>query len=265
MSIPSNFSLVLGWWGARWYIHLWVLKYFEEQNIIPAQIVWTSMGALVWGAWAIGLPVQQIIHTFKSISRTSLFDVDIKTASIQWALVEKLLEKTIGTVRIEDIHIPFSCTATCLEDGKSTLFESWLLIDALRASISVPGLFSPQKLWDCTYVDGWLTANLPVQYATHNSVIAISAARAQDLEIETTSLRRKREVPKNPLTINKEIVAKGYNLLLRTQEDQAIQLCDKEVKLVRPYNQLRLLDMDKIDEGMQMGYEEAKKTLWALL
>lgn len=261
MSWLTNFSLVLWGWGARGYVHLGVLKYMEEHSIVPSQIVWTSMWAIIGGAWAVGLTAQQIIDAIKSISWTSLFDVDFKTASIQWWLVEKLLTTSLGNIQIEDISIPYGCTATCLEDGTSKLFTKGPLIDAIRASISIPGLFSPQSIDWRTYIDWWLTANLPVQFASYNDVIAISAARAQDLEIERTSQFRKREIPKNPLSINKEILSKSYNLLLNTQENQAIALSNKNITLIRPYNSLRLLDMDKIDDWVQLGYEEAKKVL----
>lgn len=261
MSPLTDFSLVLWWWGARWYVHLGVLKYLEEHEIVPSQIIWTSMWAIIGGAWAVGLTADQIIDALKSISRTSLFDVDFKTASIQWDLVEKLLTNTLWNIQIEDIQIPYGCTATCLEDWTSTLFTNGPLIDAIRASISVPGLFSPQSIDWCTYIDWWLTANLPIQYAFYDDVIAISAARAQDLEIERTSQFWKREIPKNPLAINKEILSKSYNLLLNTQENQAIALSDKNITLIRPYNSLRLLDMEKIDDGVALGYAEAERVL----
>jgi predicted acylesterase/phospholipase RssA len=234
----------------------------EEHAIVPSQIIWTSMWAIIGGAWAVGLTAQEIIDAIKSISWASLFDVDFKTASIQWWLVEKLLTTTLGDIQIEDITIPYGCTATCLEDWTSKLFTTWPLIDAIRASISVPGLFSPQSIDWHTYIDWWLTANLPIQYASYHDVIAISAARAQDLEIERTSQFRKREIPKNPLTINKEILSKSYNLLINTQENQAIALSDKNITLIRPYNAIRLLDMEKIDDGVALGYAEAKRVLW---
>lgn len=261
MSQFTDFSLVLWWWWARWYVHIGVLKYMEEHAIVPSQIVWTSMWAIIGGAWAVGLTVQEIIDALKSISRTSLFDVDFKTASIQWWLVEKLLTTTLWDILIEDITISYGCAATCLEDGTSKLFTKWPLIDAIRASISVPGLFSPQVINWHTYIDWWLTANLPIQYASYDNIVAISAARAQDLEIARTSQFRKREIPKNPLTINKEILSKSYNLLLNTQENQAIALSNKSIKLIRPYNSLHLLDMNKIDEWIQLGYEEAERVL----
>jgi hypothetical protein len=63
------------------------------------------------------------------------------------------------------------------------------------------------------------------------------------------------------LAINKEILSKSYNLLLNTQENQAIALSDKNITLIRPYNSLRLLDMEKIDDGVALGYAEAKRVL----
>lgn len=207
------------------------------------------------------MKTEQIIDTLKSISRTSLFDVDFKTASIQWDLVEKLLMDTLGDIQIEDIKIPYRCTATCLGDWSSVCFGEWPLIDAIRASISIPWIFSPHNIKGELYFDGWLTANLPVQYASNEQVVAVSAARAQDIQIERKSQFLKREIPKNPLAINKEILAKAYNLLLRTQEDQAIQLCSKQITLIRPHNPLRLLDMEKLEEWIALGYQEAKKMI----
>lgn len=256
------FSLVLWWWGARWYIHLWVLKYLEQYAIIPDEIVGTSIGAIIGWAWATWMWVEDIISAFKSISWTSLFDVDFKTASIQWDQVEKLIQKTLGSQDITDLQIPFGCTATCLSDGTSKYFTSGSLIRSIRASISVPGLFSPQAIDTIQYIDGWLTANLPLKYTQYENIIAVSAARAQDLEITTTRQFRKREIPKNPISINREILSKSYNLLINTQENQALQLCTKNVTLIRPHNPLRLLDMDKVDLWIQMGYEEAEKVLW---
>jgi NTE family protein len=61
------------------------------------------------------------------------------------------------------MSIPLSIVATCLDDSKKVIFTKGKIIDAVRASMSVPSIFTPHKIDGKSYVDGMLCSNLPIE------------------------------------------------------------------------------------------------------
>lgn len=195
-------GLVLSGGGARGLAHLGVLRVLQELRVPVDCIAGTSMGALVGGATAAGVPTDELIRQVAGIDwdnmlvdavprqqrpervrdndARNLFALELGlnqgrlqlptgTASgykLEFFL-RKLLERT-GNFPDQDfdrLPVPFRAVATNLETGEPRVFDRGDLVLALRASMSVPGAFAPTVIGDTLYVDGGLTDNLPVAVA----------------------------------------------------------------------------------------------------
>lgn len=158
-------GLALGSGAARGWAHIGVLHALAAAGITPDIVCGTSMGALVGGVhlsghldiledWARGLTKFGVIS-----------QLDFKVAGggmIGGRRLIRMLERYLSEVRIEALPLPFTCVATDLLTGHEVWLNEGPLIEALRASISLPGIFAPVRHDGRWLVDGALVNPLPV-------------------------------------------------------------------------------------------------------
>ncbi|WP_416137534.1 patatin-like phospholipase family protein [Halomonas sp. HK25] len=158
-------ALVLGSGGARGYAHIGVIDELESRGYEIVAIAGCSMGALIGGVYAAG----QLKGYRDWVCRLDYFDV-LRLVDVTWSpmgamrankVMEKL-ESLVGDVRIEDLPIPVTTVATDLTRQREVWFQSGPLLEAVRASIAVPGVITPVHRGDQVLVDGGLLNPLPI-------------------------------------------------------------------------------------------------------
>ena len=158
MPEKEQIGLVLGSGGARGSAHVGVLKVLEENGIKPDIIVGTSMGAEVGGAYAAGAGLDKIEAVWRSTNFARVFKTLLPT--VPWAGwssgrdVTRTIRSLVGDRIIESLPIPYAALATDLETGLPFSITSGSLADAIRASVSVPGLFVPVWIDGHLLIDG---------------------------------------------------------------------------------------------------------------
>ncbi len=163
MSQP-RIGLALGGGGARGWAHIGVLKALTRAGIVPDVISGTSVGALVGGlhlagrldvleGWSRGLTKFKI---------ASYLDFRVGGGMIGGHRLSAVLREHLGKVTIEALPKPFTCVATDLLTGHEVWLRKGDLVEMLRASFSLPGLFSPVEVDGRWLVDGALVNPLPV-------------------------------------------------------------------------------------------------------
>lgn len=258
----APFSLVLWGGGARGYAHIGVLRFLEEHSLKPAEIVGTSMGACIGACAAVGMKAQEIQDIFQHTSFIKLLDIDITTGLVYGEKIRSFMSTLFSEKTIEKTTIPFRACATTLINGKTMVFKKWLVVNALRASISLPWLFSPYEIDGIEYVDGCLTANLPLEVARYGQTIAVSVIKDTSTPIDYTDSVLGITIPRNRLSLNRDIINRSLNIMLQQQEDHMLKNTEKKVLLVRPAIQhIGVLSVEKIEEAVTLGYTTAKKIL----
>jgi NTE family protein len=161
---PPRIGLALGGGGARGWAHIGVLKALTRAGIVPDVISGTSVGALVGGlhlagrldvleGWSRGLTKFKI---------ASYLDFRVGGGMIGGHRLSAVLREHLGKVTIEALPKPFTCVATDLLTGHEVWLRKGDLVEMLRASFSLPGLFSPVEVDGRWLVDGALVNPLPV-------------------------------------------------------------------------------------------------------
>lgn len=195
-------GLVLGGGGARGVAHVGVLRVLEEMRIPIDCIAGTSMGSLVGGVYAAGVPIDEITERLAAIDWNDLFTDDPprkekpfrakrddfenlfrlelgqrgtdllmspgSTAGYKFEFLLRDMVAGAGNFADQDfdrLPIPYRATATNIEDGTMKEFRRGDLVKAMRASMSVPGAIAPVEIGGKLYVDGGLLQNLPVAAA----------------------------------------------------------------------------------------------------
>ncbi len=162
----KSVSLVLGSGGARGLAHIGVIRWLEEHGYRITSIAGSSIGAVVGGIHAAG-KLDEFEAWVRAISR-----VDIVTfLDVAWGkgglvkgdrIINALIE-LVGDQFIEDLPIRFTAVATDLNNQKEVWFTSGKLFDAIRASMSVPLLFTPFPMGGIDFVDGGVLNPVPVE------------------------------------------------------------------------------------------------------
>lgn len=159
-------GLALSSGGARGSAHIGALRVLEENGIVPDVIAGTSMGAYVGGSYAAGVPLDELEEEWRS---TSFFGA-AKTLlpTLPWSgwtsggEVTRRLRRTLGDRTFRELGRPFAAVATDLESGLPYVISEGSLVEAVRASLSVPGLFTPVWLDDRLLIDGGVSEPLPL-------------------------------------------------------------------------------------------------------
>ncbi len=165
-------GLALGGGGARGLAHVGVLRVLEREGITPDCIAGTSMGGLVGALYAAGVPINVVEEEINRLSafkeQLRLVDVNISAAglSIRGRRIYNMMADLLGEeLTFADLRLPLAMVAVDIRAGREVVLQGGLVIDAVRATISIPGVFEPVELGDYRLVDGGVLDNVPVDVA----------------------------------------------------------------------------------------------------
>ncbi|MCP4523836.1 MAG: hypothetical protein GY828_06495 [Candidatus Gracilibacteria bacterium] len=265
--MKEKYSLALGGGAARGFIHIGILQYTEEQNIEIGEVSGTSMGAIIAGLIALGKTSEEITIIAKEINYLKLIDLDLKKGLLKGKKVLKKLDEIFGDHTIQDAKIPLRIVATCVETGQKHIFSSGKISDAVRASLSLPGIFIPHKIGDFSYIDGGITCNLPMDVLEGKNIIGVSALKTMTGEL---SSRRKIfgiEFNKGFFNLNYQIMHRTIVLMMKQNEDHSYNVSknNNSFLLSPDFGKLDYYSFDKIDDFVKLGYQEAKVKLTLII
>jgi NTE family protein len=168
MGERPRLGLALGSGGARGWAHLGVLSVLEDMGLRADIIAGCSMGALVGAAEAGGArgPLEDWARGLTQTSFLRMVDLRLTGGGL---VAGNEIASVLGDLGlgcdIGDLAIPFIAVATNLENGREVWLDHGPLLPAVRASVSIPGLFAPQFLNGHWLVDGGLTNPVPISVA----------------------------------------------------------------------------------------------------
>lgn len=156
-------GLALGSGGARGFAHLGVLKVFRDEGIPVDLIAGSSMGALIGCLYAAGNDLNRMYQLSKMFKRKYYLDFTVpKMGFIAGNRVKELIRIFTHGKNLEDLAIPVGVVATDLMTGEKVVFTKGPIAEAVRASISIPGIFVPVKYEGKLLVDGGVADRIPV-------------------------------------------------------------------------------------------------------
>jgi NTE family protein len=173
--VRPSIGIALGGGAARGFAHIGVLQTLLANGIKPDIVTGTSMGAVIGGCyaadqidniadWALGLTRRRVL---------GYLDVNLSGASmINGGRLARQLENTVGRAKIESLETRFAAIATEIDTGHEVWLTRGRLLEALRASYALPGVFAPVRIGGRWLLDGALVNPVPV-----------SAARALDARL----------------------------------------------------------------------------------
>lgn len=279
-------GLVLSGGGARGAAHIGVLKVLEELRIPVDVITGTSMGAIVGGFYAAGSspaeieamvnsmewneafrdrpPLEDYSFRRKEDSANYLIRFDAGVRDGNLALPRGLIQgqnlnfilksRLIHTATVTDfgrLRIPFRAVAADIETGEAIVLGAGDLAMAIRASMSIPGVFAPVELDGRLLVDGGIADNLPVDVARSMGADIL-------IVVNIGTLRR----PKDKLTSAMTITAQVMTIFIQKNTDAQIATLRKGDLLLQPVlGDIGSSDFAKAPEAIRIGEEEARRSI----
>jgi len=275
-------GLALSGGGARGGAHVGVLKALEEMNIPIDYIAGTSMGAIVGGFYAAGYSADEIKALMLDLDWKAAFSdkparrdqtmrkkeldaeflipyrIGFNKGSMQLPLgviegqhLDQIFHRILLMVQdindFDQLPVPFRAVATDLVTGKEVVLSAGSLPDALRASMSVPGVFAPVRLNDRLLVDGGMANNLPVSVVRKMGADIVIA-------VDISSPLLKEEQLKSVLSVTEQLTS----FLTRSNTERQIALlCPDDVLLVPDLEGFSSADFQSAGKVAEIGYQSA--------
>jgi NTE family protein len=164
MTAP-RIGLALGGGIARGWAHIGVLRRLDAIGLVPDLVCGTSMGALVGGFYLAGKldELEALVRTLTRLKMVRLLDFMVPQNGIfSGKRMFREMEKLVGELHIEDLPKPFAAVAAELATGHEVWLTRGHMLDAVRASTSLPGVFKPVKRDGRWLIDGALVNPVPV-------------------------------------------------------------------------------------------------------
>lgn len=175
--IPIVIGLALGGGAAKGFAHIGVIRALEENGIRPQIVTGTSAGSLVGSLYAYGYSPDQLQKISVQLDELNLADFTFSSNGvIKGDRLQQFVDGQVKNTPLQKLKIKFTAVATDLDSGQSIGFNTGDTGIAVRASCSIPNVFMPVVMNGHRYVDGGLSAPIPVTYARKagaNFVIAV--------------------------------------------------------------------------------------------
>lgn len=262
---PPVVGLVLGSGGARGIAHLGVLKALEEMRLAPQIAVGTSIGALVAAAYATGV-TKDLREALCGMSLHEIARLFIEPNLPRSGLIEgkRVLEKisqVIPNVEIEYLRIAYAAVAFDIVSQVESVRNKGSLLQAIRASISIPGIFTPIACEGGWLVDGGLSNPLPVNVAR-----AMGAKRILAVDInllpgtpsdssESNLLLRFIRAKTSGAPSIVEVLLQSIRVAENTIEREQLQKHVPDLLLSLPVGHIPTLDFRNPSDLIELGYQ----------
>jgi len=230
--VTENFTLVLSGGGALGIAHLGVLHDLERLQIIPGEIVGTSMGGIIGACMAIGMKEREIheqIKRFTGVFNWLKFSFS-GNAVVENDKIAKIFEGIFKEKKMHETVIPLKLIATDLHSGDKRVFDASddvCIKDAVLATMAIPGIFEEHIIEGTVYGDGFLCENLGINEATYEEVLAVDVLGKNAFD---------KDLPDNFFkTANVlEMFEKSIRLLIYNQSRTHLRHSNKKITLLEP-------------------------------
>ncbi|MEO0122536.1 MAG: patatin-like phospholipase family protein [candidate division WOR-3 bacterium] len=255
-------GLVLGGGAAKGYAHIGVIKFLEELNIKPDIVVGASMGSLIGGFYAKGFTAQKMEEIALQIDKKKkkeLFRFQLsKKGFINGKNIVKFLKPYLGDTKIEELPIKYAAVATDIEENAEIVIDSGDLIQAIRSSIAIPVVFTPNKYEGRILIDGGFISPVPVDVAMilgAGKIIAVNVLH----RFEYPQIKMSAHQESGRKYNIKDIFIKTFDLISSRLIEYDIKQLKNGVWIDIDTRGIGLSQFEKAKEAIERGYIQARK------
>ena len=241
-------GIVLGGGSGKAFAHLGILKALEEAGIVPDAVSGASSGALIGAFISSGMGPSETLEVMKKYKLLDYVSMNLPvTGLFSLDNLEKNLQKQLPARTFSDLKLPFYVAVSNINSGKVDYLHTGPLPIAIRASCSIPFIFSPVPLNGQLYLDGGLLDNLPYTPLTSfcDRIIVVNISR-------TAAVKKFDSL--------KDITVRVIQMVVNQDSENAKRNCDLYLEPPGMENN-QTFDMTRWDEFYRIGYDYCRKIL----
>lgn len=263
-----RFTLVLGGGGMRGLAHVGVLTALEERGLNPADVVGSSVGALIAAAWCAGMSVEEMRHIAVDLRRRDLFQLAHREMAWKRTRSPSLYRKEplahfirgiLGDLTFAELNRPLLVNTVDINTGTQVFWgqpglQDVSVADAVIASCALPGFLPPHEVHGRYFVDGAAAANLPVHPAARHDrdllfAVDVGSRRRDDSTVQTDGFAA--------------VYARSIEIGITRMDETALRHWERPpLVLIRPRVwHIRLLSFHHNAELVDAGYAAASECL----
>jgi NTE family protein len=270
-----NITLALGGGGAKGNSHIGVIRRLEQEGIQIEAVAGTSFGGVVAVFYALGYTPDQIEETFASLDQNHLygFSADEGPSLLGLAGVTRWLRDVIGERTFDDLKLPCVLTATDLGCGCEVTLSHGSLVEAILATVAIPGIFPVRHIGAWELVDGGVLNPVPVAPARalkpELPVIAVVLVRPLGTPAQTWNIPVPNYLPRQLVErISKlryaqafEIFSRSLDIVTRAITEYRLQVDQPEIILRPDVTDIDILERVDIHTVVKKGEEAVEAAL----
>lgn len=246
----KKISLVLGGGGAKGFAHIGAIEELKKNKIEFNEVIGTSIGALL-GAFVASNNYHALDQFSQEINNLTLFKIQdfsfSKTGLLKGEKIKKYIEEKLGNLQFNNLKIKLKIVAVDLKTSKEYVFTKGKISDAIRASISIPGIFQPVEYKNKILVDGGIVNPVPMNLSTNSRCLAINLSE-NNFEKRSTS----------------EIILQSYAIMeksLAYEKNKELLKRNKNFLMISPQINSHMFDFKPKKELIKAGRVAVEKNL----
>jgi NTE family protein len=282
----SRIGLALSGGGALGLTEIGVIKWMEENHIPVDRIAGTSMGGIIGSMYATGMTPAEIQTFAEKIDWDAAFLPEpgytelsyrrkqdrrdfvvaaplglkhglkgpngLNSGQAAGLLLDRIAFAEAGITDFDDLPIPFRCVATDMQSGEAIVLHEGFLADAVRASMAIPGVFTPVELNGRILADGGMVQNIPVETVRDMGADAVIAV---ELHFPPADIGQ--------LGTLVGVLSRAIDVMITQNEHHSLALAKAKVRV--DMKGFAITDYNRVDELVQLGYKAAASQAAELL
>lgn len=273
----KDIALVLSSGGARGLAHIGAIEELESQGYRITSVAGCSMGALVGGIYAAG-KMADFREWMRNVDRWTLLTLIDPSLSLSHLLegkkVMQTVESIVPDVNIEDLPIPFCAVSTDWGRGEEVVFRQGSLLEAIRASISLPGFFNPVRPDGRIMIDGGVMNPIPLNRVERHEGDLLVGVDVSGHDYDTQrraqlALVSRRKKSRNPIkrmipdnNVNYvSLLTRASSLMIRQNSKLMIELTHPDILIDIQMSRYTGTDYDKSEQIIGIGRSKTHQTL----
>jgi NTE family protein len=272
-------NLALGGGGIKGIAHIGVLDCLVKEGFTIQAVAGTSVGGLVGAVFAAGYQPDEILELIEGINQNKMYSRDPKDnpSLLGYTGIAEALIKLLGESNFTDLKIPFACTAVDINTSQEVYLNEGVVIEALLATMAVPGIFPSKKRGEAELIDGGVLDPVPVNLvrclAPHYPVVAVALnpERERWNQLPQFNIAPPVSMPIPPPIVEgiaRMRIAQAFRIFLQSIDISARSLTELRLEVDRPEVIIRpevheygLLDQVNPKVLVRAGYEAARRAL----
>ncbi|HEY3314116.1 MAG TPA: patatin-like phospholipase family protein [Bacillota bacterium] len=247
--VRKKVGLALGGGAAKGLAHLGVLAVLEERGMPVDYVAGTSVGSIIGALYSAGLTVDEIRRSAERVRWRNLLRLTVPREGVVTANgLEAQLSQLLGEKTFDQLRVPFAAVSVDVITGEVLAINEGRVVDAVRASCAVPGIFSPVRLDGRLLVDGGLLNSVPSD---------VVRAMGADLVI-AVDLSGTAPAPRVPSGIF-QIILRSIEIMQRANHAARPETADL---VIRPqFSAASVIDLDHQELFIDCGRRAAEEAL----